>query len=223
MAVVRTRVEALDRDVKLIIDEALSPAGQSKQFAAAAKQFLDEADDINRQVLGRIPRSHTFVDGSETAALASVRPDGVIVREYELVIDLLVFIAEELRSISPFRSGKYQRSHTLFADGTEVRVGETIPDAKEYIFLSDVPYARKIEGTASRGPSSPMAPRGVYEITAMKANARFGNTARVRFIWRSPFHAYGAAPSRHRKRQGKWSGGHEWDTRVPAILVTTGR
>lgn len=220
---IKSRVEPIDRDVRLIIDEALSPAGQSKQFAIAAKQFLEEADDTNRQVLGRVPRSHTFVDGQDGAPITSVKPDGVIVREYELVIDLLVFIAEELRVISPFRSGKYQRSHTLFADGAEVPVGAVIPDAREYVFLSDVPYARKIEGTLGRGPQSRMAPRGVYEITAVKANARFGNTARTRFSWRSPFVPYGGAPSRHRKRHGVWSGGHEWDTRAPAIIVTLGR
>lgn len=223
MVELRTRVEPLDRDVRLIIDQALSPAGQSRQFAELAKTFLDEADNINRQVLGRIPNYHTFVDGQENGALASVKPNGVIVREYDLVIDLLIFIAAELRAVSPVRSGKYQRSHTLFADGTEIPVGAIIPDAREYVFLSDVPYARKIEGSAKRPPISPMAPRGVYEITAVKANSRFGNMARVRFAWRSPFHSYGGAPSRHNKRAGKWTGGREWNTRVPAIVITTGR
>lgn len=223
MAEVRTRVDPIDRDVKLIIDQALSPAGQSKQFAETAQQFLDEADAVNRQVLGRIPKYRTYVDGRENAALESVKPSGVIVREYDLVIDLLVYIGMELRAVSPFRTGKYQRSHTLFADGVEIPIGVVIPDAQEYVFLSDVPYARKIEGSAKRPPISPMAPRGVYEITALKANSRFNNLARVRFAWRSPFHKYGGAPSRHRKRSGKWTGGHEWDTRVPAIVITTGR
>lgn len=223
MVGVRTRVEPLDRDVRLIIDEALSPAGQSRQFAVLARQFLDEADNVNRQVLGRIPKYHTFVDGQEGAALESVKPRGVIVREYDLIIDLLIFIAAELRAVSPVRSGKYQRSHTLFADGIEVAIGAVIPDANEYVFLSDLPYARKIEGSAKRPPISAMAPHGVYEITVVKANERFSNMARIRFTWRSPFHRYGGAPSRHSKRARKWSGGREWDTRVPAIIVTIGR
>lgn len=220
---VKTRIEPLDRDVKLIIDELLSPAARSQQFAAGAKQFLDEADATNRQVLGRIPKSHTFVDGVEGSPLESVQPNGVIAREYELVIDLLVFIADELRRVSPFKSGTYQRSHTLFADGVEVPIGDTIPDAKEYVFLSDVPYARKIEGAAGRPPQSPQAPKGVYEITALKAARQYGNIAKVSFIWRSPFHPYGGTPSKHQKKHGVWSGGHEWETRVPAILVTMGR
>lgn len=223
MTEIRTRVDPIDRDVRLIIDEMLSPAAQSLQFAQAAKQFLDEADDVNRQVLGRIPKYHTFVDGHEGAELATVKPTGVIVREYDLIIDLLIFISMELQAVSPFRTGRYKRGHTLFADGVEVSIGNIIPDAREYVFLNDVPYARKIEGRAGKPPMSPMAPRGVYEITAMKANARFGNMARVVFTWRSPFHRYGGAPSRHHKRARKWTGGQEWESRVPAIVVTMGR
>jgi hypothetical protein len=219
---VRTRVEPLDRDVSLLIDELLSPQAQSKQFAAAAQVFLNEADETNLQVLGRVPRNKTFVDGREGAALSSVRPDGVIVREYELVIDLLVFIADELRAVSPHRSGRYQKSHTLFADGTEVPPGAVIPDANEYVFLSDAPYARKIEGAKGRAPESPMAPRGVYQITALKANARYSNLAKIKFVWRSPFHPYGGVSSKHWGKRGAFKGGQEWETRVPAILVTLG-
>ncbi|HEX4302835.1 MAG TPA: hypothetical protein VHZ78_08575 [Rhizomicrobium sp.] len=220
---VKTRVDPIDRDIRLIIDETLSPAGRSKQFADAARAALGEADETNRRVLGRIPPNHTFVDGVEGATLDSVRPDGVIVREYELVADLLVFIGDELRKVSPVQSGRYQASHTLFADGAEVPIGVVVPEAREYVFLSSVPYARKIEGAAGSPPESPQAPKGVYEITATKANSQFGNIARVQFGWRSPFMPYGGAPSQHKKRHGVWSGGREWETRVPAIFVTIGR
>lgn len=216
---VKTRIEPIDRDVKLIIAETLSPAARSKMLADGARAILSEADATNRQVLGRIPKNKTYVDGSEGAALESVRPDGVIVREYEMVIDLLVFIAEELKRVSPVLSGRYRSSHSLFADGVEVPVGATIPDAEEYVFLSDLPYSRKIEGSAGRAPESPKAPKGVYEITAAKANSRYSNVAKTRFGWRSPFHSYGGKASAHRKRRGVWSGGHEWETRVPAIFV----
>jgi hypothetical protein len=218
----RTKIDPVDRDVALIIDEFLSPAAQSRQFAAMAAEFLKEADETNRQVLGRVPRSQTYVNGREGADLASVKVPGVVVREYELVIDLLVFIAEELRLASPVGKGPdkrpghpgfYRASHTLFADGTEVPRGAFIPDAAEYVFLSDVPYARRVEKRVM-----------VYEKTASKAKSRFGNIARVRFAWRSPVAAYGGAASRHKKgRDGKWSGGAEWSTRTPAVVVTMGR
>lgn len=208
---VRTKIDPIDRDVKLIVDELLSPAGRSKQFAEAAQEFLDDADNTNRQVLGRVPRHHTFVDGREGVALASVRPDGIIVREYELIFDVLVFISDILRTMSPVGRGPDKRpghpgffkaSHLLFADGREVAVSETVPDATEYVFLSSAPYARRIEKRST-----------VYEMAAAKAAARFGNIARVSFGWRAPI-----AGKIARGKAGDRSTG-----RVPAIIVTIGR
>jgi hypothetical protein len=206
---VALKVEPLDRDVQLIIDQDLSPQAQSRQFAALAQSFLDEADSVNRDVLGRIPPHHTFVDGRESDDLASVNPQGVIVRDYDLVIDVLEFIAEELKQVSPVLRGNYRASHTLFADGREVPVGEIIQDAVEYVFLSDVLYARKIEGTQFRKPQSRQAPKGVYEITAAKARRQFGNIAKVFFTWRAPFN-------------GSLAKGNKSDGRVPAIVVRVG-
>ena len=208
---VKINVDPIDRDVKLIIDELLSPKAQSQQLAADAKLFLDEADETNRRILGRVPASKTWVDGSEGRPLESVKPDGVIVREYELVIDLLAEIASALRAISPVRSGRYQASHTLYADGREVPVNQVIPDASEYVFLSDVVYARKIEGMPGRAPLSPQAPKGVYQITAAKY--RGNNSARVSFAWRKPYN--GQFVTGH--------AGNKSDGRVPAIIVTLGR
>lgn len=210
---VRTRIDSIDRDVKLAFDELLSPAARSRQFAEMAKAALDDADSVNRQVLGRIPRHRTYVDGREGAALDAVRPNGgVIVREYELVLDVLKFIGDELQAVSPVLTGFYRRNHTLFADGMEVRLGETIPEAREYVFINDVIYARKIEGVW-RPAQSKQAPQGVYEFVAIKANARFSNVARVVFTWRAP--SAGALLSGVK--------GGRSEARFPAIVVTIGR
>jgi hypothetical protein len=225
---VKTRVDSIERDVKLIVDELLSPAGRSKQFAAAALEFLSDADDTNRLVLGRVPRSKTYVDGREGAALETVKPDGIIVREYELIFDVLVFISDILRTMSPVGRGPDKRpghpgffkgSHLLFADGREVAVSESVPDAAEYVFLSSAPYARRIEKRST-----------VYEMAAAKAAARFGNIARVRFGWRSPILSYVAGGANRaeraaqRNQPAKQSAKHiERATRVPAIIVTIGR
>jgi len=225
---IRTKIDPIDRDVKLIIDELLSPAGRSKQFAEAAQEFLDDADNTNRQVLGRIPKSHTYVDGREGAPLESVKPDGVIVREYELIVDVLVFISDILRTLSPVGRGADRRpghpgffkaSHLLFADGREVAVTESVPDASEYVFLSAAPYARRIEKRST-----------VYEMAAAKAAARFGNIAKIRFGWQSPLLTYvrGGANrverAAQRNQPAKQSAKHiERATRVPAVIVTIGR
>lgn len=209
---VTTKVEPIDRDIELILREELSPQARSATMAQFARESLSEAQSTNRRILGRVPPHRTFVDGSEGGSIDRVRPDGVIVFEFELVTDLLRFIADELRAISPVRSGRYRASHTLFADGAEVPIGATIPIADEYVFLSDVIYARKIEGMPGRPPQSKQAPRGVYQITTRKPEIRqkFGNIGRVRFEWRKPY--------RGRLLTGK--AGNKSDGRVPAIVVT---
>lgn len=209
MAVV-TKVDPIDRDIQLMLNETLSPAAQSKALADFARESIAEGDETNRLILGRIPPRKTWVDGSEGGSLDRVRPTSVVVAEWELVGDILSKIAEELRKISPVRSGRYQASHTLFADGVEVPVGQTIPPASHYVFLSDVAYAIKIEGVAGRPPESPMAPQGVYQITAAKF--RGDNRAKVRFEWRKPYRG-GLVGG----REGNKSSG-----RVPAIVVSIG-
>lgn len=207
---VTTRVESIEKDIAIILSQDLSPEAMSMAFVDFAQEKITEADNINRQILGRIPPRKVYVDGREGAALATVRPSGVIVAEWELVSDALFFIGEQLKKVSPVRSGKYQASHTLFADGTEIEIGKEIPLAAEYVFLSAVIYARKIEGSPGRKPQSPQAPKGVYEITALKANGIYGNQAKIRFEWRKPYNGI--------LLSGR--AGNKSDGRVPAVVVT---
>lgn len=224
---IKTKVEPIDRDVRLIIDEMLSPAARSQQFASAAQGFLDEADEFDRSILGRVPPNRTYVDGREGAALESVRPDGIIIREYDLIADVLIWIEEELVRVSPKLSGRYSRNHVLFADGVEADVHGVIPPAEKYVFLNTEAYARKIEGDASRHPQSKQAPDGVYQITARAASARFGNSAKITFAYDAPLggsifawaHTASARRLAHKVRRGNEALHTAWLTRVPAILV----
>jgi len=228
---IRTRVDPIDRDVALIVDELLSPAAQARQFADEARQFIAEADDINRRALGRVPPHKTFVDGHEGAALESVRPGGVIVREYDLIADALTWIDAELARRSPRLSGRYMRHHVLFADGVVVDVGGVIPPAEKYLFLNTVPYARKIEGDLSRPPQSRQAPDGVYQVTARAASSKFGNSAKITFTYDSPLFGgvfdWSQSRSARRlaatKRRGNQALHTAWLTRVPSILIRPGR
>lgn len=200
-----TKVDPINRDVALLINQALSPAARSQQFAEMARGFLAEADATNKAVLGRVPPSKTFVDGSEGASLDRVRPNGVIVREYQLIADLLVWIGEQLQRLSPVLTGRYRSSHSVFADGSEIQLGGRVPLASEYVFISVLPYARKIE----RGESS-QAPQGVYEVVAAQARRRFGNVAKVGFAFRT---ALGGAIIGGRL-------GNRSEQRNPAIIVS---
>lgn len=222
---IRTRVEPIDRDVDVIISELLSPKAQSAHLARFARQELDRGQQRNRSALGYLPPHRSFVDGRPEGSLESVRPNGTILFEFELLDTALAMIGEMLVRNSPVRSGRFQASHALFADGVEVEPGKVPPNAGEYAFVNAQPYTRKIE----RG-LSPQAPDGVYEVTAVLAARRYGNIARIRFGFRSlPAGAVGgwaqtrsARALAQRVRGGDPAKHTEWLTRQPAVIVTPG-
>lgn len=175
------KVEPIDKDVDLAIDQTLSPEAQAKILAEEARGLINEAADINRRALGRIILPRIYVDGQQTAQLERVRPNGVIIAEFDLIVEALQWISRELTLVSPVLSGRYAKSHALFADGQEVEVDAHVPpDASEYVFMNTQPYARKIE----RGLSS-KAPDGVYQVVAALASRRFGNLARITYGFRT--------------------------------------
>lgn len=183
----KTRIEPIAKDIEVAINEMLSPESRSKAFAEYARGAIEEADQANQHILGRIPPRKTFVDGREGANLESVNPDrGTIVAEWELLTDVLRWIAATLEERSPIISGAYKRAHTMFADGVEVPKGGVIPEAEEYSFTNLLPYARKIEiGKTKAGRAFVIqVPNRIYERTAQDAKARFGNMAEIFFTYR---------------------------------------
>lgn len=180
------RVESLERDVEIIIDQLLSPEAQSAAFAKFAREVLAEAEETDLGVLGRVPTHETIVDGRIGAIEESVKPDGVIVYVFDLVEDVFAFIAAELETHSPVGTGKdphsglYRRSHIFYADGVEADPLKPPPNVMVGTFVNAVPYARKIEHG-----ESPQFPDGVYETVAAAADRRFGNIARVHFDYRA--------------------------------------
>lgn len=206
----RTRVDPIDRDIQAMLSD-LSPAEQSKVFAQFAQDQIDQAKATNRQVLGRDPKLTVTVDGRDNAPLASVRPNGVIVAEFKLIEDVLIWIGDQLEKHSPVKSGRYRSSHVLLADGVEVDRRGNIPHAEEYVFINTQPYARKIEsGSSSR------APQGVYQAVA-SLSRRFGNVAKVSFSYRVPL--FGAVQSWAQSGSRGSSSRAEWKQRQPAIIV----
>ena len=221
----RTRIDPIDRDIGVLIDDLVSPRAQSARLAQVAAEELARGQAQNQSVLGYVPKHDTFVDQRRDVPLESVRPDGTIIFEFKLIESTLGDIAEMLVLASPVRSGRYQGSHALFADGVEVEPGKVPPNASEYALVNSQPYARKIE----RG-LSPQSPEGVYHVVAELAARRFGNIARIRFGFRSlPSGAIGgwartgsARALARLVRGGDPSKHHEWLTRQPAIVITLG-
>jgi hypothetical protein len=190
------RVEPIDRDVQLILSEDLSSKARSAILAEVAADMIEEAKEINRQVLGAVPPYTVTVDGSQSASLASVKPDGFIRADFQIVTEAIAWIYEQLQMHSPVLSGRYAKSHEIFADGVEIDNPNDPPPASEFVIMNTQPYARKIE----RGQSS-QAPDGVYQAVATLAQRRFGNVAKISFSYRT----FGGGGSRDRN---------------PAIIIT---
>jgi len=203
---VRTRITPINRNIELIMQRTLSPEAQSRRLAAHARERLAEAQEINRQALGRIPPHETFVDRRQGAPLESVKPDGVIVFDFELLDDLFAWIGEQLVLHAPVLTGEYRRSFAFFVDGVELEPGQPVPPFKEAVFLNTQPYSRKIE----RGLSD-QAPDGVFQAVATLAKKRFGNMANIRFSYRTPLASTEGSPKQRRET--------DRENRTPAIVI----
>lgn len=220
---ITTRLVALDRDVAVILAEDLSPAARSARLAAFAREQAADADRINAEAAGSPVPHRTFVDGAAGRPEEAVKPDGTIVYTWDLVNSDIREIMAMLVAASPRRSGRYAESHLLFADGVEVSPGMTPEDVGQFVIVSAVPYARKIERGESR-----QAPEGVYEAVAALASKRFGNRARIAFGWRSLAElgssslvtwARNRAPRPGERRQNAKTRFNR-DVRNPAIVIT---
>lgn len=235
---VRIKIDPVEKFTEAAIRADLSLPEQRAAAAQFAQEGLDEAKQINANILGRIPPYTTTVDGRQGAPLDSVRTDGgTIIFEFELVFDVLRWIADTLLARSPEISGAYKRGHTLFADGQEVVLGGKIPPAEEYTFTNLVPYARKIEIGKTKGGRDFLiqVPNKIYERTAKGARARFGNIAKILFTYRgivgglqvNPLKAGATGLARGSKGRFVDRGGlrahNKSDVRFPTITVNLAR
>lgn len=217
--------------VRLNISDHISPERRKEIVRTRANALLKESQEVNRRALGRVPPHETFVDGRLDDRLATIKPDkGVIVFQFDLASEMFEWIEAQLILNSPIgkepKSPEYSKSHVFFADN--MQADPAAPQSGDvFVFLSSVPYARKIEGIGGRRGQSDQAPDGVYEGVAALASRRFGNLARIKFGFRS-FQEGGIvmnpAISDLRRSFGRAGASQiakaERDTRQPAIIIT---
>lgn len=161
----------MDAEFQLLLDNTLSEVALEKQFTGIVQQIKQQAKEANEAALGRTVDVTAIVLGPLSVEL-----------DFLITDDILGYIAEQLAMHSPVGSakdrhpGQYAASNQLLADGVLVEDVTKPPQAKEYIFVNELPYAEKIE----KGESS-QAPNGVYEVTANEAQKRFPS-AKIEFI-----------------------------------------
>jgi hypothetical protein len=185
---VAVRYQSIDRSLLIELAPELTDTGRSQAFAEFAREEIIKADQHNMDTIGFAPYE-TFVDGRRTDDLRSVKPNGVIIAEWEFLGDIVREAAKLLAQHSPVgkpddprpgHPGLYRRSHILLIDGEEHDLGAEIPPFDRAVLVNTQPYARKIE----RGLSK-QAPDGVYQVIADILNARFKNMAVIRFVYTS--------------------------------------
>lgn len=204
-------------DRRIVFDGSgvFSPQTRAQAFAHMAAASIAEIDAANDAALGRDVAYRTFVDGHATLNLRVATQNSVIVARWELGAGVIAYIADLLSKAGPVLTGAYRRSMRIYADGVEIDDQDKAIGAREVLFLSTVPYARKIE----RGLEG-YAPGHVYEAVAAMANARFSNIARIKFTFAEP---EGLAPALDawaaRSGSARRGGRDRRARRQPAILV----
>lgn len=214
------KVAAIFREAELSFAAHVSPRTRSRKLAEYALDRITEAKRQNAGPSGELAAHRQIVDGQEGAPLISVKPDGVIIARFNLLAEVLDWIAGELVRNSPVLSGRFRQSHVLYIDGDPHEPGTPYPEGSDYAFMNVQPYARKIEKGHSK-----KVPDGLYEGLSVAANQRFGNIAVVGFSWRSLQGAAaldgwaGKSKMQRRDRDLKGAELDEWLRRQPCIFV----
>ncbi|MGJ0505607.1 MAG: hypothetical protein ACR652_00445 [Methylocystis sp.] len=208
----------INRNIVFGGNGVFSPETRAAAFADMAGRSIAEIDKGNDAALGRDVHYRTFVDGRETANLRSAKDTSAIVARWDLTPGVISYIDGLLANSGPTKTGAYRNSRVIYADGVEIDDPQKAAGAREVLFMSLVPYARKIE----RGKKG-YAPGHVYEAVAAMAKARFGNLAMIKFTYaepegRAPALDHWAATSQTAARQRKTKG-RDNPRRQPAILV----
>ncbi len=189
---IAAKVEPIEGVVDVALQAWLGPQARAGLLAEAARAIFAETDALNARAEGQPLPQQTFVDGTATESIERVHAEGVIQRRYDLMPLVLTAIGELLWQHSPVLSGRYQHSHRLLADDSELAAvtgaGWTVSNltvgAKEFVFVASTVYAPLIEPHDGRPGESRQAPDGVYQVVAAMAQDMFGELARIGFAYR---------------------------------------
>lgn len=197
-----------------------SPPAQSELLAEAARKIFATTDAVNEQAMGQIVPFTTFVDGRISEAFERVRRDGAIVRVYDLMPIALQEIGNMLWEFSPVKSGAYQQSHRLLADGSEVAevaegwaVPSIPPGVRELVFVPTVEYARLMEPDDGGSAWSSQAPDGVYHAVAQLMQDSFKRLGSLSFGYRELAGYEETTPERRARPNSPR------DLRQPALII----
>lgn len=179
---------AIRQQVKVFIDQNLSPQARARQLAVKAKEGLAELQNS-----GRASRTyHKFVDGRANAPEESVKPGGVILYEFAYVGEAVVFALGFLRRRAPIRSGRFRDAFIVAVDGRPIRWSEfnprAVPADAEVMIYNPLPFARKVDVQIANGRAVRFsAPPNLFEDAGRAVRQQFGGAVKARRLYSITF------------------------------------
>jgi hypothetical protein len=190
------------------------------------QQLVAKAKQLNKEIMDAAPHPLAMVrhvDGVRDAPEETVKPDGVIVYDYDRLDQVVEFALETLRQLSPVDSGDYARGHVVMLNGEVVDGLGSWKPGDRITISNPEPYARKIE----IGKNGYRANGHVYDKAERLVNRRFGNMATAFLIYDTAppgaIHEWAGSASGAawaKSQRGGNSAKHtEWLTRQPTLLI----
>lgn len=164
------------------------------QFAAAKQgslqqlngRLVDIAKLANAGIMALDPKPVGFiriVDGITGRREEAVKPNGIIVYQYQRLDIVIDFALDTLSKLSPRSSGDYAAAHTAFVNGIAVQPPYVIGASDDVAISNLEPYARKIE--VGKMHMTVPGTDHVYQQAQQIVQRQYGALVTVEFTWRS--------------------------------------
>lgn len=188
------------------------PEMARKQMAAAARQTVARVETEQTARSGGIkPRYTAIVDGVAGGSFDSVRPDGIIVLDWDYMQEAVTRTVAYLRAHGPKTKGQWKASVVAEVDGSVVDADAPIPRGARAIYIgADTPYSRRLEIGKRKGggPFVIQVQQHFVEAAALLLKKTLKDVAVVKFTYAS-FRGLHTRMSRKELR----------DSRVPSIAI----
>lgn len=176
----RAQAEAFKRIVTVGWPAHQAAAAKAHLIATARAGHAKIMGDA--QMRGSKPDFDAYANTPLQTNIDAVILPGPIVYRYRYIREVVAEAIRQLRAASPISSGAYARSHQIFVDGVPVdALPMNLKATADVMIANTVPYARRLEvGKTKSGRAFLISvPNRIYERTARKLKAKYGQVAKI--------------------------------------------
>lgn len=218
MAFRASDLKAFETDLRVFVADKLpEQAKEAMVQAALTRKAQVESEQSSRA--GVKPTVTMVVDGVKNAPLNTVKPNGVILLDWNYLQEAVLVTVGYLRRHGPVLKGDWKRAISVEVGERWVDPTAPIPaDAKEAFVFVNVPYARRLEiGKHNDGrPFVIQVEHHFIEKTVLKLRASMRSLATFDFAWAPLEHSAAAHKAAGTRRT---RAGHDRAMRVPGIRI----